>query len=120
MVLVSRIVPKMNLTAFIESMRLIKEHARLAVAGPIEDAGYCERCLELIKCLPDPERVQYVGSIPANEVVSFLSRFDPFVFPTLGENFGHAVLEALAAGTPVPAGNDTPWRQIEARGGGAG
>ena len=54
-VLVSRIVPKMNLTAFIESMRLIKEHARLAVAGPIEDAGYCERCLELIKCLPDPD-----------------------------------------------------------------
>ena len=50
--------------------------------------------------------------------LSFLSRFDLFVFPTLGENFGHVVLESLAAGTPVIVGNDTPWHQIETVGAG--
>ena len=45
--------------------------------------------------------VEYVGAVPGDGAVSFLSRFDLFVFPTLGENFGHVVLESLAAGTPV-------------------
>ena len=62
--------------------------------------------------------IKYVGAIPADEVVSFLSRFDLFVFPTLGENFGHVVVESLAAGTPVIVGNDTPWHQIETVGAG--
>ena len=62
--------------------------------------------------------VEYVGAVPGDGAVSFLSRFDLFVFPTLGENFGHVVFESLAAGTPVIVGNDTPWGQLETAGAG--
>jgi glycosyltransferase involved in cell wall biosynthesis len=48
--------------------------------------------------------------------VDFLSRFELFVFPTLGENFGHVVLEALAAGTPVIVGCETPWAKLDSTG----
>ncbi len=59
-----------------------------------------------------------MGTVPADEVVSFLGNFDLLVLPTYGENFGHVVLESLAAGTPAIVGNDTPWQVIESSGAG--
>ncbi len=118
LVFLSRIVPKKNVATLIEAMHLVRGSARLFIAGPIEDPKYWSQCLGLIRDLPDPRLVTYVGSIPGDDVVSFLNRFDLFVFPTLGENFGHVVLESLAAGTPVIVGDDTPWHQIETSGAG--
>ena len=118
LVFFSRIVSKKNVATVIRAMPLVKSKARLSIAGPIEDARYWAECLELIDDIGDPEMIKYVGSIPADGAISFLSRFDLFVFPTLGENFGHVVLESLAAGTPVIVGNDTPWHQIETVGAG--
>ena len=110
--------PKKNVATVIRAMPLVKGEARLSIAGPIEDARYWAECLELIDNIGDPEMIKYVGAIPADGAISFLSRFDLFVFPTLGENFGHVVFESLAAGTPVIVGNDTPWHQIEIAGAG--
>ena len=118
LVFFSRIVPMKNVTTAIRAVSLVNGKAHLSIAGPIEDIAYWNECLELIDHIGDPEIVSYVGSIPADEAVSFLSRFDSFVFPTLGENFGHVVFESLAAATPVIVGNDTPWHQIEAAGAG--
>ena len=118
MVFLSRIVRKKNVATLIEAMRFVRASARLFIAGPVEDPGYSGECQGLINDLPDPRTVTYVGPIPADEVVSFLNGFDLFVLPTLGENFGHVVLESLAAGTPVIVGDDTPWHQIEPSGAG--
>ena len=118
LVFFSRIVPKKNVTVVIRAMPLVKGKVRLSIAGPIENARYWAECLKLIDNIDDPEIIEYVGAIPADETISFLSRFDLFVFPTLGENFGHVVLESLAAGTPVIVGNDTPWHHIETAGAG--
>ena len=38
-----------------------------------------------------------------------------FILPTLGENFGHAIYEALGTGTPVIISNTTPWKNLEER-----
>lgn len=118
LVFFSRIAPKKNVATAIRAMALVKGNARLSIAGPIEDAMYWGECLDLMANIGDREMIEYVGAVPADEVISFLSRFDLFVFPTLGENFGHVVFESLAAGTPVIVGNDTPWHQIETAGAG--
>ena len=118
LVFFSRIVPKKNVAGVIQAISRVKSRVRLTIAGPIEDTGYWNRCLELINELPEPGLVRYVGTIPAAEVVGFLGQFDLFVFPTLGENFGHVVLESLAAGTPVVIGTDTPWDRVEPSGAG--
>jgi glycosyltransferase involved in cell wall biosynthesis len=118
LVFFSRIAPKKNVATAIRAMPFVRGKARLSIAGPIEDAKYWGECLDLINNIGDPEMIKYVGSIPADGAINFLSRFDLFVFPTLGENFGHVVLESLAAGTPVIVGNDTPWHQIETAGAG--
>ena len=37
------------------------------------------------------------------------------MLPTLGENFGYVILEALAAGSPVLIGDQTIWTKIDER-----
>ena len=118
LVFFSRIVPKKNVAAVIQAMPLVKGSARLTIAGPIEDTKYWNKCLALIENMPDSKLVSYWGTVEPHEVVDFLARFDLFVFPTLGENFGHVVLESLMAGTPVIVGRDTPWHQVVASGAG--
>jgi glycosyltransferase involved in cell wall biosynthesis len=50
--------------------------------------------------------------------VKAFSKADLFLFPTLGENFGYVIAEALQAGCPVLISDRTPWQGLEARGAG--
>ena len=118
LVFLSRISPKKNLAAAIEALAQLPGDVQLTVAGPIEDAAYWERCRAAIGELDDPGRVRYAGEVAGQDVAGFLADFDLLVLPTLGENFGHVVLEALAAGTPVIVGQGTPWQQVETAGAG--
>jgi glycosyltransferase involved in cell wall biosynthesis len=118
LVFYARIVPMKNLEAAVEAISLVKGDIRLSIAGPIEDAGYWATCTRLISRLDEPDRVRYVGTVPPDQAVSFLGGFDLLVLPTRGENFGHVVLESLAAGTPVIVGRDTPWQMVETAGAG--
>ena len=35
-----------------------------------------------------------------------------FILPTLGENYGHAIIEALSVGRPVLISDQTPWKNL--------
>jgi L-malate glycosyltransferase len=48
-------------------------------------------------------RVQFVGTVPHNDVLDYLRQMDIFVIPSLSESFGVAALEASACGIPVVA-----------------
>ena len=48
--------------------------------------------------------------------LSALRGADLFVLPTINENFGLAIAEALAAGTPVITTKGAPWSDLAARG----
>ncbi len=39
-------------------------------------------------------------------------RYDAFIFPTLSENFGHVIAEALMVGCPVIISDQTPWTDV--------
>ena len=118
LVFFSRISPKENLAAAIQALGQVPADVCLSVAGPIEDAAYWQQCRAVAAELDDPGRVRYAGEVAGQDVVGFLEKFDLMILPTLGENFGHVVLEALAAGTPVIVGRGTPWGQIETAGAG--
>jgi len=59
------------------------------------------------------DRVHFLGGIYGAERIAFLSGLDVFVLPSLDENFGNAIAEALAAGTPVVASRHCPWPELE-------
>jgi glycosyltransferase involved in cell wall biosynthesis len=60
-------------------------------------------------------RVTYHGSAPHDSVAETLAQYDLFFFPTLGENFGHVIIEALLSGTPALVSDQTPWSRLPDR-----
>ena len=56
-----------------------------------------------------------MGEIANDDAPRVMAGYDLMFMPTLGENFGHAIFEALGAGTPVLISDRTPWRNLEAR-----
>jgi glycosyltransferase involved in cell wall biosynthesis len=44
--------------------------------------------------------------------VEALQKAHFLVLPTHGENFGHAIFEALAMGRPVIISDETPWKNL--------
>jgi glycosyltransferase involved in cell wall biosynthesis len=111
----SRITAKKNLAFLLEVLRTYTGGGiDLDIVGPIEDEPYWARCQELIEKLPASVRVRYRGECPPGEVPGWLARTHAMVLPTLGENYGYVVAEALEAGRPVMISDQTPWDGLQA------
>ena len=63
--------------------------------------GYLDELKKLCKTLNICDRVTFAGPVAQNELFSWYSKADIFVYPSLYENFGQPILEAAAAGLPV-------------------
>jgi glycosyltransferase involved in cell wall biosynthesis len=72
--------------------------ARLTIAGDGPDKARLER---LAVGLGISDRVEFLGWVPRAELRRRLSDADVFVFPSLHDEAGWAVVEALAADVPV-------------------
>lgn len=108
----SRISPKKNLDFALEVLRQVQTPVRFHIYGPVEDQSYWSRCQRTMKRLPDTVRAAYMGSVKHTEVPALLATYDLFFLPTLGENYGHVIYEALSGGTPVLIADTTPWRNL--------
>ncbi len=114
----SRIVPKKNLISAIKYFEDIDGKVTFDIYGPIEDERYWDECQEAISSLPRNITVNYKGIIDHDHVFDVLSQYDAFLFPTLSENFGHVISEALFSECPVIISDQTPWRGLEEAGAG--
>lgn len=115
-VFLSRISPKKNLLGALEILSGVTGNVRLDVYGPVEDAAYWAACARRAESLPANVRMNYRGALAHEEVGAALRAQDLFFLPTLGENYGHVVQEALLAGCPVLLSDATPWRGLAERG----
>lgn len=113
LVSVARIAPEKNLAFALQCMVDAAFPVSLSIYGPVYDEAYWQHCLELIKKLPSGSTAHYCGSLPPSEVAGVLAKHDALFLPTLGENFGHIVLEAFQEGVPVLISNRTPWRNLQ-------
>jgi glycosyltransferase involved in cell wall biosynthesis len=114
-IFISRIHPKKNLYFFLKVLTEIRSDMKLAfdVYGMEEDKNYVQDCKQLLPLLGTNIHVEFKGPIPYNQVAGTMQRYHLFVLPTLGENYGHVIYEALAAGDPVLISDQTPWRNLE-------
>jgi glycosyltransferase involved in cell wall biosynthesis len=120
MVFLSRISPKKNLEYIVRTLgKVSADQIDFDIYGPVEDGAYWARCRKLISSIDRPTiQFTYRGEIPHQRVQSVLSSYDLMVLPTLGENFGHVIYDALAAGCPVAISDQTPWAEVAAAGAG--
>lgn len=118
LVFLSRISPKKNLLYALQLLKDIRGDIQFDIYGPIEDLSYWNTCQTTIKQLPENVAVYYRGEVGFEQVQEILSRYHLFLFPTLGENFGHVILEALLAGCPVLISDQTPWTDLNKFGAG--
>jgi len=115
-VFLSRIDPKKGLDILLPAWTAIADEFSdwdLVIAGPLGDS-YADSMQSLAKSLNTP-RVQFAGQVLGETKLRLLAEASLFVLPTYSENFGIAVAEALAHGTPVITTTETPWTDLDKR-----
>ena len=114
----SRLVTKKNLLFAIQQTAKCKADIVFDIYGPIEDEEYWNNCKsELDKC-PANVRAKYCGAVLPGEAVKTFSNYDVFLFPTLSENYGHIIAEALSTGCHIIISKETtPWDDVDGKGG---
>jgi len=112
----SRIAPMKNLDFALEVLETVSAPAEFHIYGTIEDQPYWEKCKKIIEKMPSNISVHYCGAADHEKVHEIMQAHDLFFLPTKGENFGHVIFEALAAGTPVLISDQTPWKDLEEKG----
>ncbi|HXD94606.1 MAG TPA: glycosyltransferase [Bacteroidia bacterium] len=113
---VSRIAQKKNLLFALEVLQTINAGKIVFdVYGPAEEGNYYAQCIELAKKLPNNISVNFKGDLQGDEVEQTLKNYHLFFLPTLNENFGHAIVEAMLNGCIPLISNATPWRNLKAK-----
>lgn len=109
---VGRIHPIKNLLFLLNILQDVKCNISLSIAGYEEDKNYANSCHRLIKSLPPNIAVTFLGGLPHDAINDILAKHHLFILPTLGENYGHAIIEALSVGRPVLISDQTPWKNL--------
>ncbi|WP_282041185.1 glycosyltransferase family 4 protein [Winogradskyella flava] len=109
---VARISKEKGTLTMLEALMEINESMHLDIYGPIYDVNYWKKCQQTISGLPNHIKVNYKGVLESEDVPKVLSNYDFFVMLSEGENFGHAILEALSVGLPVIISDKTPWKNL--------
>lgn len=111
-IFIARIVPIKNILFLLRLLAGVKRMITLTIVGPVEDENYWMECEKMIRQLPVEIQVNYAGPRQNPELPALLQQHHLFVLPTTGENFGHAIFEALLAGRPVLISDQTPWLDL--------
>jgi glycosyltransferase involved in cell wall biosynthesis len=117
-VFISRISPMKNLEMVLKAIQHLSQESEFDIYGPTDDAAYWSECRSLIRQAPNWVHVRYGGELPPSRVRHTFSGYDAFIFPTLGENFGHVIAESLSSSCPVVCSDRTSWTEVLEAGGG--
>jgi len=114
LVSVARVSPEKNVLQSLEFLRTVHQKGQIhyAIFGTLQNPEYLAECKAVADELKHVE-VTFHGPLPYNQIPECIAKSDFFYLPTLGENFGHSIVESLLTATPVIISDKTPWRQLE-------
>ncbi len=114
LVSIARISQEKNTKFALEILRKLKNtNITFDIFGSIYDVQYWTECQEIISKLPNTICVNYKGAIDSSDVPKTFAQYNFSFMPSVGENFGHSLLESMTAGTPVITSTGTPWRNLQ-------
>jgi len=111
-----RIHPKKGLDMLLPAWQAVQKRFAewtLRIVGP-DNAGYLTQMKQMAADLR-LERVEFTGPLFGPQKWQAYRDADLFVLPTYSENFGMAVAETLAAGTPAIVSKGAPWSGLNIR-----
>ncbi len=111
-VFVGRLHPIKKLDFLLDALVKAKGDIALDIVATREDADYWRKCKKLIGKMQFKTDINSYIDLPHAKIKPLLEKSHLFVLPTEGENFGHAIFEALAVGCPVLISDQTPWRNL--------
>ena len=117
----SRVHVKKGINFLIEAADVLRNELqgyKILVAGE-GNADYVEAMKRMICDRGLQDIVQLVGGVYGDEKWRLFQTSDFFVLPTHSENFGLAIAESLASGTPVITTVGTPWNDLNSSNSGA-
>jgi len=115
LVSVGRIAPEKNTLFAIERLRGLQGDIRFDLYGTVYDQAYWKLCEDAIAQLPPNVKVLWHDHIGEDHVRGVIEQAHAVLMPSVGENFGHTMLEALVAGRPLLISDRTPWKGLLAK-----
>lgn len=92
---------------------------KLVIAGPGMDTAYGQELKQLVEKANASDKILFPGMLAGDAKWGAFYNCEAFVLPSHQENFGIAVVEAMACGKFVLISNQVNiWREIEGQGGG--
>jgi glycosyltransferase involved in cell wall biosynthesis len=110
---IGRIHPIKGLDILLQALKPVKDHILLSIVGSHEDMAFLNSLKNMARVLPKNVEVTFQHEIPHESVKQWIKETHIFCLPTKGENFGHAIFEALSVGRPVLISDQTPWRDLQ-------
>lgn len=117
----SRVHVKKGINYLIEAADILRDELqgyKIFVAGE-GNAEYVASLKQEIMDKGLQEIIQLIGGIYGDKKWDLFQTSDFFVLPTNSENFGLAIAESLASGTPVITTVGTPWNDLNSSNSGA-
>jgi len=115
LIYVARIAKVKNLHFALEVLRDVKSKAKIEydIFGANDEQEYLQLCEQIVKTLPDNIKVNFKGILPPHELKLVWKDYHFLFLPTLGENYGHTIIESLQNGIPVIISDKTIWNGLE-------
>jgi len=109
---VARISKMKNIHYAICRLKAIKQgNVIFDIYGTNEDDEYKKYCENI--SLNSNIKVNFKGNTPKEILNTKYKEYNLFFLPTLGENFGHSIIEAIQNHIPVLISDNTPWMEFE-------
>lgn len=112
LVSISRVSREKNLLGGLKYLTKVNRSIEWWIYGVLQDEDYLASLKSFAKEHSHID-MHIEGEIPPSEMSQALQKAHFFYSPTLGENYGHAIVEALNYGLPVIISDKTPWRNLE-------
>lgn len=112
-VFLGRLHPKKQVDLLLRAWAQIRPAGwELQIAGG-DEGGHLQELQTLVKAQNLEAVVHFLGPVRGEAKTALLTGSQLFLQPSLQENFGLAIAEALAHGLPVITTRATPWQEIE-------
>lgn len=92
-------------------------HFEVFFYGVQQNQDFFDQCKKMGEQISNAT-IHWMGEVSPDQIPALMKSAHFLYAPTRGENFGHAIAEALIHGLPVIVSDQTPWQDLKEKGAG--